>query len=352
MSVYKKQEWIDHIEDVDTGELLQEGTLYCARLMNHMENGIYSAHDEMIQLEMLLRKLQTRLDILEGNVVNEMPHNNFLEDFSSLKDINLIDGVYDSTLAKIYISALGEGTNIPTENLTVAERVMSLMYPMPQRHDYVPHGAPGEWKYQSKMYNDTKPTGWSAVNARLQVYRVEGSNYACNTGVEIKDFNVYGWKNNRWYLVKEISIPQGAFYAVDLTENANTNFSDSIRINSNSITIRLNPNMLVNTSDGVRDVCYFPELGLTNYDADFEYIFISAKMRKVKWDQSGIDDLKESRYCASCRGQWWEKVGSIYDTNYSEIAQAKFTEVTTEWNVYGLTTVPEGWSNGFPIAEI
>ena len=39
MSIYTKNEWIDHIEDVDTGEVLQVGTLYCARLMNHMEDG-------------------------------------------------------------------------------------------------------------------------------------------------------------------------------------------------------------------------------------------------------------------------------------------------------------------------
>ena len=37
MSIYNKQEWIDHIEDIDTGELIQEGTLYCPKLMNHME---------------------------------------------------------------------------------------------------------------------------------------------------------------------------------------------------------------------------------------------------------------------------------------------------------------------------
>ena len=51
MSIYTKNEWIDHIEDVDTGEVLQVGTLYCARLMNHMEDGIESAHSEMIAME-------------------------------------------------------------------------------------------------------------------------------------------------------------------------------------------------------------------------------------------------------------------------------------------------------------
>ena len=102
MSIYKKQEWIDHIEDVDTGEILQEGTLYCARLMNHIEDGIYPAHNEMIELQILIQNLQTRVDTLEGNLINNMPNNIFYEDFSTLDDINLVDGVYDIKEKKIY----------------------------------------------------------------------------------------------------------------------------------------------------------------------------------------------------------------------------------------------------------
>lgn len=102
MSIYKKQEWIDHIEDVDTGEILQEGTLYCARLMNHIEDGIYSAHDEMINLDIIINDLQTRVNTLEGNLINNMPHNIFFEDFKTLDDVNLIDGVYDPKQARIF----------------------------------------------------------------------------------------------------------------------------------------------------------------------------------------------------------------------------------------------------------
>ena len=102
MSIYKKQEWIDHIEDVDTGEILQEGTLYCARLMNHIEDGIYSAHDEMINLDIIINDLQTRVNTLEGNLINNMPHNIFFEDFKTLDDVNLIDGVYDPKQATIF----------------------------------------------------------------------------------------------------------------------------------------------------------------------------------------------------------------------------------------------------------
>ena len=93
MSIYNKQEWIDHIEDIDTGELIQEGTLYCARLMNHMEEGIYTAHDEMIQLE---------VKVLEDNLINNMPHNNFLEDLTTLDDVIINDGIYNKVLAKVY----------------------------------------------------------------------------------------------------------------------------------------------------------------------------------------------------------------------------------------------------------
>ena len=102
MSIYKKQEWVDHIEDIDTGEILQDGTLYCARLMNHMEDGIYSAHDEMIELQILVQNLQTRVDTLKKKKKNNMPNKKFYEDFSTLNDINLIDGVYDKKKKKIY----------------------------------------------------------------------------------------------------------------------------------------------------------------------------------------------------------------------------------------------------------
>ena len=90
------------IEDIETGELIQEGTLYCARLMNHMEDGIYTAHDEMIQLEVKVKNIETKVKVLEDNLINNMPHNNFLEDLSTLDDIVINDGIYNKTLAKVY----------------------------------------------------------------------------------------------------------------------------------------------------------------------------------------------------------------------------------------------------------
>lgn len=119
MSTYIKQEWIDHIEDIETGELLQEGTLYCARLMNHMEDGIESAHLELISFESIIKALQTRIQVLEGNLTNNMPNNNFMEDFMGSEDdeggdsgdglntahfgdIIIIEGILDPISKKVY----------------------------------------------------------------------------------------------------------------------------------------------------------------------------------------------------------------------------------------------------------
>ena len=101
MSIYKMQEWIDHIEDIETGELLQEGTLYCARLMNHMEKGIYDAHIEINDLWILIKALDAKIKILEDSLINNMPHNNFLEDLTSLDNVVVHDGIYNKPLARI-----------------------------------------------------------------------------------------------------------------------------------------------------------------------------------------------------------------------------------------------------------
>ena len=70
--------------------------------MNHMEEGIYTAHDEMINLRVELKNIETKVKVLEDNLINNMPHNNFLEDLTTLDDIVINDGIYNKTLAKVY----------------------------------------------------------------------------------------------------------------------------------------------------------------------------------------------------------------------------------------------------------
>lgn len=41
--MYKPTKWLDHVEDVDTGEIVQEGTEKSAGNFNNMEYGISDA---------------------------------------------------------------------------------------------------------------------------------------------------------------------------------------------------------------------------------------------------------------------------------------------------------------------
>lgn len=100
--MYSKNEWIDQIEDVDSGEVLQIGTLYCARLMNNIEDGIENAHLDIIGVKNTINSLETKVKVLEDNLVNNMPYNNFYEDFSSLDDVVIVKGSYDKVYRKIY----------------------------------------------------------------------------------------------------------------------------------------------------------------------------------------------------------------------------------------------------------
>ena len=233
------------------------------------------------------------------------------------------------------------------------DSILSYMYPMPQSHECIPSGAPSDWKYQSRWENKDKPAGWSAFGGWAQIYRVDGTPFTQNTGVEMKNYKVFGWKNGQWHSVVELPYVTGNFYAEDFTDDANTYFANGIKPSDDrsSVIIRLTSDMTVSTSQGAKNVCYHPFTAQLDYDAEFEYIFTCVSMRKVKWDANGVDDMSTSRYCASCGGDWWREKGLTWApgwVNNKGIAQPKITEVTTDWQVFSMTTVPENWSNGFP----
>ena len=100
--MYSKNEWIDQIEDIASGEVLQLGTLYCARLMNNIEDGIENAHLLIIDGMNKISSLETKVKVLEDNLVNNMPQNNFFEDFSNIDDVVIISGIYDGIYKRIY----------------------------------------------------------------------------------------------------------------------------------------------------------------------------------------------------------------------------------------------------------
>ena len=67
------------------------------RLMNHMETGIYEAH---IDITKVLKNVST-LTTKENSLMNNTQFNNFIEDFRTLDDVLVTDGVYSKSLGKI-----------------------------------------------------------------------------------------------------------------------------------------------------------------------------------------------------------------------------------------------------------
>lgn len=65
MAEYIKTIWEDHLVDVITEEVIQEGTRFTAKRMNNIEEGIYTAHDRLDKHDNSILRLMVLLD-LEG----------------------------------------------------------------------------------------------------------------------------------------------------------------------------------------------------------------------------------------------------------------------------------------------
>ena len=53
MNSYQKIGWLDHVEDVETGEVIQEGTPVSQTNMNHMDDGIFQNREAVILLSLI-----------------------------------------------------------------------------------------------------------------------------------------------------------------------------------------------------------------------------------------------------------------------------------------------------------
>lgn len=103
MSDYIKTEWKDHIVDIDTGEIIQEGTPISARVMNNMEEGIYSNTNETAKNSSDITSLAIEVAILKNASLNNLTNNVFFENFDNLDSVEVENGIYDPVEKKIYV---------------------------------------------------------------------------------------------------------------------------------------------------------------------------------------------------------------------------------------------------------
>lgn len=268
----------------------------------------------------------------------------------------------------------GGGTTLSEyEESCKSEYILDKMYPMGQAHEAIPSGLITDtWKHNSRWENQNRPIAMShncgqsgcpgtgafqALGCWSNIYRVEGTPFTQNTGVEMKDIKVYGWYNGAWELVQHLPVPNGNFYPESFGGDVNKYFADSIKQTSTSKTIILREKNKIdamnwNTGQLQTENCmYHPFSDVKNFDTKYEYIYTCIDLRKVKWDENGVDDRDQTHYCSNCGGDWWLKEGLLFHDSWQHnkgVCQPKMVEITNEWRRFSMTTVPQGWSNGFP----
>lgn len=267
----------------------------------------------------------------------------------------------------------GEMTSNEYEESCKSEYILDKMYPMGQAHEAIPNGNITGWKHNSRWENQYRPTAmahscgqsgcpgtgaFQALGCWSNIYRVEGTPFTQNTGVEMKDIKVYGWYNGAWELVQHLPVPNGNFYPESFGGDVNKYFADSVKQTSTSKTIILrekNKIDAMNWSTGqlqTENCMYHPFSNVKNFDTKYEYIYACIDLRKVKWDENGVDDRDNTHYCSNCGGDWWLAEGLMFHDSWQHnkgVCQPKFIEITNEWRRFSMTTVPQGWSHGFPV---
>lgn len=256
----------------------------------------------------------------------------------------------------------GEMTSNEYEESCKSEYILDKMYPMGQAHEAIPNGNITGWKHNSRWENQYRPTAmahscgqsgcpgtgaFQALGCWSNIYRVEGTPFTQNTGVEMKDIKVYGWYNGAWELVQHLPVPNGNFYAESFSGDSNRYFGDSVKQSSTSKTIILREANKINSENCM----YHPFSNIKAFDTKYQYIYTCIDLRKVKWDESGVDDRDQTHYCSNCGGDWWLKEGLMFHDSWQHnkgVCQPKMIEITKEWRRFSMTTVPQGWSNGFP----
>lgn len=244
-----------------------------------------------------------------------------------------------------------------------SEYILDKMYPMGQAHEAIPNGNITGWKHNSRWENQYRPTAmvhscgqsgcpgtgaFQALGCWSNIYRVEGTPFTQNTGVEMKDIKVYGWYNGAWELVQHLPVPNGNFYAESFSGDSNRYFGDSVKQSSTSKTIILREANKINSENCM----YHPFSNIKAFDIKYQYIYTCIDLRKVKWDENGVDDRDQTHYCSNCGGDWWLKEGLTFHDSWQHnkgVCQPKFIEITNEWRRFSMTTVPQGWSQGFPV---
>lgn len=103
MKTYEKIGWLDHVQDIETGEVIQEGTPVSQVNMNHMDEGIFTNREAVILHEAQIADAQKEIKVLKDATLNNMVNNVFLINFNTVTSVAITSGIYGPVARKIYV---------------------------------------------------------------------------------------------------------------------------------------------------------------------------------------------------------------------------------------------------------
>lgn len=103
MKTYEKIGWLDHVQDIETGEVIQEGTPVSQVNMNHMDEGIFTNREAVMLHEAQIADAQKEIKVLKDATLNNMVNNVFLINFNTVTSVAITSGIYDPVARKIYV---------------------------------------------------------------------------------------------------------------------------------------------------------------------------------------------------------------------------------------------------------
>lgn len=109
MSEYKKTKWIDHIEN--DGTIIQQGTAFDQDKMNKIEDGIFTAHEE----------IETSKAEIEASKIVEIPITLLASGWSASKTYTIQEPRITTTTE----GKLVEGNNNDVEHMALAKACIS-----------------------------------------------------------------------------------------------------------------------------------------------------------------------------------------------------------------------------------
>lgn len=103
MRAYEKVNWLDHVVDEETGEVIQDGTPLSQTNLGKMDDGILAVTETTIAQEAQIADAQKEIKVLKDATLNNMVNNVFLKNFDTVNSVAITSGIYDSVARKIYV---------------------------------------------------------------------------------------------------------------------------------------------------------------------------------------------------------------------------------------------------------